>query len=422
MTRYTCTTSPNPGGSSIQPGFAAVLDSLASVRFAVALVILIAIVCAVGTVLPQGAEVAAYVQKYPAAGRRMEVFAMLGLTRVFSAWWFIGLLGLLAASVAACSARRFAALRRGAGFARRRALGSLLAHFSILLILMGGVIRGVWGEKGYLELKTGQTGEQFRVETGSLTLPFGLHLAKFEVETYGQTASRADAQAPVGSQKPEAGCEHLLVQWPARKLVASLPIKLDQEQTLSPPGEPATSENTFRIKIVKFVPDFIVDPTNRVVGTRSEESRNPAILVAVVGPSFSNDRWVFANFPDFKVHTADTQADGASPLRLIYERHTAADVPAPAGGPIKSFKSKVKVVENGEVTLTRTIEVNRPFSYKGYTFYQSGYNPQDLNWTSFQVVRDPGVPVVYTGFVLLLAGLFIVFYLNPWMEARRSRT
>ena len=90
-------------------------------------------------------------------------------------------------------------------------------------------------------------------------------------------------------------------------------------------------------------------------------------------------------------------------------------------GPIKSFKSTVKVVEGDEVVQTNLVEVNSPFQYKGYTFYQSGYNPRDLSWTSFQVVRDPGVPVVYAGFVMMVMGLFIVFYLNPWIEARNEK-
>ena len=112
---------------------------------------------------------------------------------------------------------------------------------------------------------------------------------------------------------------------------------------------------------------------------------------------------------------------GESPLRLIYQARVAPAMRVAPAGPIKSYKSTLQVKENDQVVQTRTIEVNSPFSYKGYTFYQSGYNPQDLAWTSLQVVRDPGVPVVYAGFLLMIAGLFIVFYLNPWMASSRRK-
>jgi hypothetical protein len=35
-------------------------------------------------------------------------------------------------------------------------------------------------------------------------------------------------------------------------------------------------------------------------------------------------------------------------------------------------------------------------------------------------VKDPGVAVVYSGFAFMIAGLFIVFYLNPWFDSRRK--
>jgi cytochrome c biogenesis protein ResB len=89
-------------------------------------------------------------------------------------------------------------------------------------------------------------------------------------------------------------------------------------------------------------------------------------------------------------------------------------------GPIKSFKSTLELVEGESVVGHRVVEVNSPFAFKGYTFYQSGYNPDDLSYTALQVVKDPGVPVVYSGFSLMIVGLFIVFYLNPWLDARRK--
>jgi hypothetical protein len=382
-------------------------DRLASVRFAVTVVIIIAVACVAGTLIPQGADVAKYLRQYPDAAGRMDLFSKLGLTHIFYSVWFIGLLCTLAASVAVCSTRRFATVRRTNGYARYRAFGSMLTHISILLILTGGVIRGAWGEKGYIELREGETNAQ--VVTGDTTkpLPFAIHLTKFEIETYDQSGTGGGREAQPGSDN---GGDDVLVSWPEKNLEATLPVKMGVEQVF---GE-------FKITILKYLPDFIVDMQTREVTSRSNEPRNPAILVAVNGPTYQNHRWLFARFPDFDMHTKDSQSTGSSPLQMVFKsRGTVAPKTMPAG-PIKSFKSTLELIEGQSVVGHRVVEVNSPFSYKGYTFYQSGYNPEDLSYTSLQVVKDPGVAVVYSGFALMIAGLFIVFYLNPWFDSRRT--
>jgi cytochrome c biogenesis protein len=44
----------------------------------------------------------------------------------------------------------------------------------------------------------------------------------------------------------------------------------------------------------------------------------------------------------------------------------------PQGG-VKDWKSTVTVVDGGAPALTRTVEVNHPLSYRGFSFYQSSY-------------------------------------------------
>lgn len=70
---------------------------------------------------------------------------LTGRTQIFSSWWFMSLLGLLAVSVAASSGKRFQIYRDATGDAQRRALGSIVTQVGILFILAGAVIRGVWG-------------------------------------------------------------------------------------------------------------------------------------------------------------------------------------------------------------------------------------------------------------------------------------
>lgn len=386
-----------------------VLDRLASVKFAIAIVIIITVACLVGTLLPQGADVARYLAKYPNAAARIDLLNKLGLTQVFASWWFIGLLCVLSASVAVCSTRRFTTVRRTTGFARGRALGSMITHISFLLILGGGVIRGVWGQKGYLEFREGQTVAQFTNERGPQPLPFAIHLAKFEIETYDQKKSVGNGE--MDTAKVSESCNALLVAWPEKNLKATLPVKLGIEQQF----------DEFKLTILKYIPDFAVDVQTHEVTSRSNEPRNPAILVAVNGPAYQNHRWLFAQFPDFVMHTPDSKASGPSPLQMVYQNHGATKPRRAITGQIKSFKSTLNIVDNNTVVKSKTIEVNSPISYKGYTLYQSGYNPDDLSYTSLQVVKDPGVPVVYTGFGLMIVGLFIVFYLNPWLNEKGKK-
>src|ERR1035438_1091381 len=216
-----------------------VVDRLAAVKFAVTVVVVIAIACVAGTLIPQGTDVAKCIRQNPDAADRLELFGKLGLTHVFYSLWFIGLLCTLAATVAVCSTRRFTTVLRTRGYARYRAFGSMLTHISILLILTGGVIRGVWGEKGYIELREGETNAQFVTEKSVKPLPFGIHLAKFEIETYDQAKKDTDSKAEA---RQSNNGNTLLVTWPEKNLKAALPINVGVEQAFA----------EFKITVLKY--------------------------------------------------------------------------------------------------------------------------------------------------------------------------
>jgi hypothetical protein len=80
---------------------------------------------------------------------------------------------------------------------------------------------------------------------------------------------------------------------------------------------------------------------------------------------------------------------------------------------IKTFKSKITILENDMPVFVRTIEVNRPLTYKGYGFYQASYDREGLRWTGLDVVKDPaGAPVVFSGFIVLNIGIILSLYLG----------
>jgi cytochrome c biogenesis protein ResB len=369
---------------------------LASVPFASMVVALIAVVCIAGTLLPQGPQVGQYLTAHPEREGLMSALDFAGLTHVFSAWWFVGLLLLLSASLAVCSYKRYAAALRSHGRPRGRAFGSLMTHVSMLLVLCGGVARVTWGERGQLGFREGDTVAAFAVNGKAASLPFKIHLVKFTTEFHALEEADAPQDMP----------EQLHVRLQGAGAHWSIPVTAGETHALVPEGARETPENTYQVTILQRVPDFVIDSATGQVGTRSSELNNPAIQVQVEHNTATNSQWVFALHPGFNMHS-----DGDKmPVDLIY---TVTPPSAQSGQQVKDWRSTLQIIEGDTVVREKTIEVNSPLSYKGYTFYQSGYNPKDPKWTSLQVVRDPGVPLVYAGFFFLIVGLTMVFYLYP---------
>jgi cytochrome c biogenesis protein len=59
-----------------------------------------------------------------------------------------------------------------------------------------------------------------------------------------------------------------------------------------------------------------------------------------------------------------------SPFEIRLDRFETAFYPQ---GMVKAWKSTVTVLENGASVLTKPILVNKPLTYKGFSFYQTGY-------------------------------------------------
>ena len=79
------------------------LDLLASMRFAIALLTVICIASAIGTVIQQGQPLVNYVDQFGPFWA--EVFGVLGLYRVYSTPWFLVILAFLVTSTSLCIAR-----------------------------------------------------------------------------------------------------------------------------------------------------------------------------------------------------------------------------------------------------------------------------------------------------------------------------
>lgn len=377
-----------------------IIQLLASVPFASVIVLLIALACIAGTLIPQGGQVEGYLASHPASESWFSVMGWLGLTHVFYSWWFLALLMLLAASLVVCTSRRFQAMRMTSGAIRLRITGSFISHVSLLTILAGGVVRAVWSEKGMIAFREGEAVSQCGGEESPMPLPFSIRLVRFELEHYAPPSPAAGERS-----------DRLFVRREGAEGEQAIDVKEGVSVRLATPSGDATGVASLAIE--RVVPDFVMDGATGEVKSRGDQFNNPAIQVAVTDGGVTNRAWVFARFP--------RRADASMPYVFRYVVDPLRSAMASRGMPIKAYKSTVEIIDEGKVVLQRQIAVNSPLSYKGYTFYQTSYNPDDLSWTQLQVVRDPSVPIVYGGFMLMMVGLTIVFCVGPYLDEQRKK-
>jgi cytochrome c biogenesis protein len=96
----------NPAGarpSETSRMIRSLIDVLASMRFAISLLTLICIASVIGTVIKQQEPLTNYVNQFGPFWA--DVFNRAGLYAIYSAWWFLGILGFLVVSTSLCIAR-----------------------------------------------------------------------------------------------------------------------------------------------------------------------------------------------------------------------------------------------------------------------------------------------------------------------------
>jgi hypothetical protein len=93
---------------------------------------------------------------------------------------------------------------------------------------------------------------------------------------------------------------------------------------------------------------------------------------------------------------------------------------SPAG-----FKSKVRFIDpESKAVMEQEIWMNNPANFPNdpgigllgtaYKFSQASWNPNDLNQTTLQVLRDPGWSLKWIGSLMVCAGIFTMFYIRPY--------
>ena len=393
----------------------AVWRFFASVKLALITLFILAATSVIGTLIKQGQPPTFYTREY--GPKLAQLFAKLGLTDMYSSWWFIAILSLFAVNLVVCSLQRLPGVWRvmtmdnlsidleqlelmsfcqrvstvlgpeeltervrrlmaGAGWknpaaveregavllfaqkARWSRLGVYLVHLSILVILVGVLIGTLFGFQAYVYLPEGRTTPEVFLRGSEKPYPLGFQLRcdRFEKTFYpnGMVRKYRSDLTVIDPQRNSPYHKSIIVNDPLsyRGLTFYLGDGLPRD-------------------------DFMVVIRNQHTGNEQTFRVPSSRDVAWPGTKVS-----------FRIEALKQDQQGA--VRQAQVRLTTGTAGA---------SSLFWVKDKGSATLQPGGE--------DYTF-----SLRQLYSTLLLVKKDPGIPIVYVGCLLMMGGLLISFFLS----------
>lgn len=297
--------------------------------------------------------------------------AWLGFSQMLSAWpfvllftWLMSLLGMTV-------------LHRVHHF-NRKAWPFLLNHFGLFIAVLGAVAGS--GDIQKLKMITGIGKTEWRAfdsQQNLVELPLAIELTNFTIDEYPPKLlliSNKNGQA-LPSGKPD---QLVLEENTHSGRLGDWQIQVERQIP-----EAASVATTDTLKFVDYPSRGATYAAYiKVFNTRSKQQK---------------EGWVSCGSFVF-------------PYRALYLNEKSSII-MPEREP-RRFVSEIKLYTQSGKKQTSTIEVNHPLEIEGWKIYQTSYDESKGKWSDisiFELVRDPWLPVVYTGIFMLIAGALWIF-------------
>jgi cytochrome c biogenesis protein len=393
---------------SSQLGFRYLIKIIADLRLAIVLLLLIAIFSISGTVIEQGQSLQFYKDNYPENPALFgfitwKFILALGIDRVYSTWWFLSLLILFGTSLITCTftrqlpalkvARRWKYYQQSRQF-QKLALSAELDMGSLNSLFPTLQKRGykVFQEDNTLYARKGIIGKigPIIVHLGIIIILLGGIWGTF-------TGFLAQEMVPSGES------------FQVKNIFEAGPLATSQV-----PKDWGVRVNRFWIDYTANgdIDQFYSDLS--VINKEGEELDRKTIYVneplRYKGVTFYQTDWGIAavkvkinNSPIFQLPMAQLDTNGKGRLWGTWIP-TKTDLSAGVSLVARDLQGTMVVYDN-KGTLVNAVRA-------GMTIPINGVNLKILELvgsTGLQIKADPGVPIVYTGFALLMAGVVMSY-------------
>jgi cytochrome c biogenesis protein len=405
-----------------------------SVRLTIVLLLALAATSIIGTLIPQNESPQGYIQAFGDFGYRF--FDVLGFLDLYHSWWYQTLMLLLAINILVCSIDRLSATwrvifpkRRNFNLDRFRRLdqkeeftenssgetiisryfrycrvedtddgyaifgekgrwtriGVYIVHLSIICMLVGGVIGTRFGFEGYVELAPGEAAQQIQLRDRNqiLQLDFAIRCDDFKVSFYPSGAPEEfRSSLSILEQDEVVKSQDIIVNDPLH--YKGLSIFQANYRPLPPRQQDIQVPDEFTLV-------FTSKATGMVYRKKAAIGQDVEIPEGLGKFKINEFRKTY-NFrgQDLGATFVGTlqQSDGADVEVVLPFQFPSFDRMGPVFN--KTRKDDVLIAVSG----VKAKPVEQRFA------------------TGLQVSRDPGVWVVYSGFILIIVGCFVTFFMS----------
>ena len=413
-----------------------------SIKLTVVLLLSLAATSIIGTLVPQNASPETYFHKYGAFFYRL--FDVLHVFDMYHSWWFQLLLVLLTCNIIACSIDRLSAswklifpkessfklatfqnLKQKESFTDTRQPGELertytaivtkafgvpkvektdhgfslfaekwrwtrigvyIVHSSVLFLITGAMIGSMFGFDGYVNIPEGERIDhvQLRNTGGIQHLGFEIQCNDFDLSTYKNGAPKEYRSSLTIWENGEAILnKDIIVNDPLRYKGISIFQSSYGEIPPERAETPAFSPEDIRLA-------FLVNASGMVY-TRKAEIGKPLEIPEGMG------KFVLMEFKESALFMGQNIGEA-----LIGILTPTEGEPVEVTLPIHF--SNFDKMRKGDVVISVARQNARQ------TAEEKTGNKR--YYTGLQVVKDPGVWVVYTGFIVMIAGIIITFFMS----------